>query len=102
MYAVLYSPGEETSKTRDQENTAIRLPQDAHISSVSVTVLNCNYVLVHAVIEQGIGESGGWTLRLGEVWKDHRVEVLCRDTVMFPNILVVAGRSWRQSTNWTH
>lgn len=42
----------------DQENTAIRLPQDTHISSVYVTVLNCNYVLVHAVIEQGIGEMG--------------------------------------------
>lgn len=61
----MHSPGEEASKTREQENTAMRLPQDIHISSVSVTVLNCNYVLVHAVIEQGIGESGGWTLSVG-------------------------------------
>lgn len=46
---------------RDQGNTAIGFPQDTHISSVSVTVLNCNYVLVHAVIEQGIRdpEAGG-------------------------------------------
>lgn len=66
---MLYLPGEEVSKTRDQESIAMRLTQDTHISSVSVTVLNCNYVLVHAVIEQGIGESGGWMLSLGEVWK---------------------------------
>lgn len=68
-------------KTRDHENTVIKLPQDTHISSVSVTVLNCNYVLVHAVIEQGIGESEGRALRLGEVWKDHRGEALYRDIV---------------------
>lgn len=61
-----------------------------------VTVLNCNYVLVHAVIEQSIGEGGGWRLKLRVVWKDHRVEVPCRDTVMFSNILVVAGSRWRK------
>lgn len=93
---MLHSPGEEALKTREQENTAIRLPQDTHISSVYVTVLNCNYVLARAVIEQGIGESGRWTLRLGEVWNHHRGEAPCQDLVMFPNIHVEAGRRRRQ------
>ncbi|KAI4830705.1 hypothetical protein KUCAC02_002321 [Chaenocephalus aceratus] len=31
--------------------------------------------------EQGIGKSGGWTLRLGDVRRDHRGEELCRDSV---------------------
>lgn len=67
------------------------LSLDTDISSVSVTVLNCNYVLVHAVIEQGIGEGGGWSL-----WKDHRGEVPYRDMVTFPNVPIVAGRRWLQ------
>lgn len=56
------------------------------IFSVSVAVLNWNYALVRAVIEQGVWgvDSGG------------RGEVLCRDTVMFSNITVEAGRRWRQ------
>lgn len=58
---------------------------------MSVTVLNCNYVLVHAVIEQGIGEREGRSLGLGEVWRDHKGEILCRDIVVFANISVVAG-----------
>lgn len=93
---MLHSPGEEALKTREQENIAVRLPQDTHISLVYVTVLNCNYVLVHAVIEQGIGESGGWTLSLGEVCNDHRGEAPCQDLVMFPNIHVETGRRQRQ------
>lgn len=76
---------------REQENTAIRLPKHTSISSV----LNCNYVLVNAVIEQCTGEIPQWTLRLGEVCKDHGGCSTAQGQGMISYILEEADRGWR-------
>lgn len=52
MSAMLFLSGEETSESPT-------VPRDIYISSVLVTVLYCNYVLVHAAIDQHTGESVG-------------------------------------------
>ncbi len=66
----------------------------SHVSSVTAAVLNRNYVLVHVVTEQGIGESKAWILRLWEVLKDHRDEMQCRTQICF---LIYSCRSWQET-----